>query len=793
MNLYTHSINSIMNIINHYRLACLVAVAFAAGQAMAEVVQVGNLYYDVDQETKTATVARNVAYKELTSLNVPGKVTVDNAEYRVTKIAQQAFQECTGLTTVAIGEGVEEVGKWTFYKCTGISSLTLPSTLVTVEQSAFSGCTSIEMLVLPDNLTTIKSYGFGKCTSLKELTLPANLKILDGSAFSGNTGLKKINFGPLLETIANNTFYDCGIEILELPASLTTLGNGAFSRCNQLTTVKLPASLKTIGEQVFYCDGALKNVEFNAGLETIGNGAFYECLSLQSVALPDGIKSIEDNAFYGTGLTSIQWPESLTSISNNMFYNCVNLSDVKLHEGITSIGKMVFRNCASLKSIKLPSKLTVISDNLFDRCSSLESFDIPDHIVSVGENAFYQCTGLRELNVPASVTSIGSGFILGCSSLTRVNVAADNPNYADVDGVFMNKDKTVLLAYPSGIVGEYVMPESVTEISEYCFNQNNNITGITFSKNLKRIGLSAFAMCMQIKELNFPDGLEYIGDMAFFLARGVSKIHLPNNDVFIGNNALSMLAIEPIVFPETIRTIGIAESGNTSVMGSCGSLQWLSLPSTLKELSPLASGCNSLKAIYSFAVEPPVLKGNNVVDIAAVVKVPSGTADAYAQAWSDLYPNLTYEEALPGAASVTVNGNAATVNWETYSDGLYTGTPVRYSIVLDNGSSTEESTLEGVAATGRNLSYTFANLSNKTYTYSIKGYSAQNELTVLHTGQFDIATSGIDDVEAAGEAVSVEYFDLTGRQVAKPAANTLYVVRTVYSDGTVVTAKQLVK
>lgn len=782
-----------MNKFNRYRLAGLFVIALLSGQALAEVVQVGDLYYDINAESKEATVTRNTAYKELTALNVPGKINVGNVDYTVTTIGQQAFQECVGLTTVSLGEGVREVGKWTFYKCTGISSLSLPSTLVLVDQSAFSGCTSLESLVLPDNLTTIKSYGFGKCTSLKELTLPANLKTLDGSAFSGNTGLKKINFGPVLETITNNTFYDCGIEVLELPASLTTLGAGAFSRCNQLTTVKLPASLKTIGEQAFYCDGALKNVEFNAGLETIGNGAFYECLSLESVALPAGIKSIEDNAFYGTGLTSIQWPESLTSISNNMFYNCVNLSDVKLHEGITSIGKMVFRNCASLKSIKLPSKLTVISDNLFDRCSSLESFDIPDHIVSVGENAFYQCTGLRELNVPASVTSIGSGFILGCSSLTRVNVAADNPNYADVDGVFMNKDKTVLLAYPSGIVGEYVMPESVTEISEYCFNQNNNITGITFSKNLKHIGLSAFAMCMQIKELNFPDGLEYIGDMAFFLARGVSKIHLPNNDVFIGNNALSMLAIESIVFPETIRTIGIAESGNTSVMGSCGSLQWLSLPSTLKELSPLASGCNSLKAIYSFAVEPPVLKGNNVVDIATVVKVPVGSAQAYSREWSTLYPNLTYEEVLPGAASVAVSGNTAKVSWQTYSDDLYTGTPVRYSISLDNGSSVEESTLEGASATGKDLSHTFTGLSNRTYTYTIKGYSAKNELTIYHTGQFDVATSGIDDLEAAAEVVSVEYFDLTGRQVTNPAADTLYVVRTVYADGTVKTEKQLVK
>ena len=74
------------------------------------------------------------------------------------------------------------------------------------------------------------------------------------------------------------------------------------------------------------------------------------------------------------------------------------------------------------------------------------------------------------------------------------------------------------------------------------------------------------------------------------------------------------------------------------------------------------------------------------MDITAEVKVPKGSAEAYAAAWSTLYPNLTYDDVLPVGAEISVEDGSATLAWVAYSDDIYTATPVRYDVRLSKGS-----------------------------------------------------------------------------------------------------------
>lgn len=77
--------------------------------------------------------------------------------------------------------------------------------------------------------------------------------------------------------------------------------NGAFSGCEELTTIIIPNSVSSIG-----------------------NYAFMTCTGLTSIIIPESITDLGPQAFQGcTGLTSITIPNSVTHIYNSAFYNCI--------------------------------------------------------------------------------------------------------------------------------------------------------------------------------------------------------------------------------------------------------------------------------------------------------------------------------------------------------------------------------------------------------------------------------------------------------------------------------------
>jgi hypothetical protein len=88
--------------------------------------------------------------------------------------------------------------------------------------------------------------------------------------------------------------------------------------------------------------------------------------------------------------------------------------------------------------------VTSIGGWAFENCTNLTSATIPDGVTCIGEHAFDGCTSLTSVTIPASVTNIGDMAFRDCTSLTRLDVNRSNPRYSSLDGVLINKDKTVL-------------------------------------------------------------------------------------------------------------------------------------------------------------------------------------------------------------------------------------------------------------------------------------------------------------------------------------------------------------
>lgn len=182
---------------------------------------------------------------------------------------------------------------------------------------------------------------------------------------------------------------------------------------------------------------------------------------------------------------------------------------------VTSIGDGAFEFCTSLTSILIPNSVTSIGAGAFSYCTSLTSIIIPDSVTSIGALAFYYCTSLTSINIPNSVTSIGDGAFQFCSSLTSINVDSNNAYYTSIDGILYSNDATTLICCPGGKVGEVIIPNSVTSISDYAFFYCTSITSIIIPNSVTSIGEGAFAGCSSLTSIIIPDSVTSIGAYAF--------------------------------------------------------------------------------------------------------------------------------------------------------------------------------------------------------------------------------------------------------------------------------------
>ena len=146
-------------------------------------------------------------------------------------------------------------------------------------------------------------------------------------------------------------------------------------------------------------------------------------------------------------------------------------------------------------------------------------------------------------------------------------------------------------------IPEYVVHNNkrfvVTSLSDYCFYNRSNVTGITLPNSITSLGCSCFEGCYRLASINLPNSITSLGSNCFSGCRKLTSITLPSSITSLGNSCFSgCSSLTNINLPSCITSLG------NSCFSGCSSLTNINLPSSITSLgNSCFSGCSSLTNI----------------------------------------------------------------------------------------------------------------------------------------------------------------------------------------------------
>ena len=284
-----------------------------------------------------------------TSVTIPDEID-GTAVYR---IDSNAFEGQKKLSSIDLGS-VTTIGHRVFKDCTSLKTVTIPNTVKTTGRN-WTGClegSSVEKVIFEEGITSIPAYVCLNASSVKEVVIPESPDAMEEYS------------------IGDSAFAGTGITSVELPASITNIGDSAFKDCAYLTSFTVPEKVGYVGSECFAGCKRLTSLDLGKAAK-LGHKLLENSANIKEIVIPNTVKT-----------TGRNWTGCLEGSS---------VEKVIFEEGITSIPAYVCLNASSVKEVVIP-----------------ESPDAMEEY-SIGDSAFAG-TGITSVELPASITNVSVNY-----------------------------------------------------------------------------------------------------------------------------------------------------------------------------------------------------------------------------------------------------------------------------------------------------------------------------------------------------------------------------------------------
>ena len=297
---------------------------------------------------------------------IPDAVSKDGNVYDVTNISSYAFNRCSKLRKITVGDNVQKISEGAF---------------------SLSGLRKIHIGKQVQKIETTWLVPF-EGTKLEEITIdPENrfYTVKDGVLFTAD--MSELVRYPSQDTRTEYT----------IPDSVTKISQYAFESVRNVKNMMIPSGVEEIGAAAFEAATALYPVQDLRNVKRLGAMAFADVKNLRMILLGENLQIYMGKAYQNTnqiiirsGIESLYLPDG-TKTSYEVLNGCTGVKSVIFGKGMT-LHRGDGAYCKELENIVLPEDLTEIPENFAKGCTSLKSIYIPETVTKIGENAFQDDT-----------------------------------------------------------------------------------------------------------------------------------------------------------------------------------------------------------------------------------------------------------------------------------------------------------------------------------------------------------------------------------------------------------------